>query len=97
MYEKDKKQRITLRLNQKQFDFIRKSSESLGIAPSDFIRMLVNSYIYASESQFDSNARKTSQAFEELKGEVVNIIEKKGLKTEDLGRENDETPKHDII
>lgn len=77
MYEKDKKQRITLRLNQKQFDFIRKSSESLGIAPSDFIRMLVNSYIYASESAADINAKKTSQAFEELKGEVVNILEKK--------------------
>lgn len=97
MYEKDKKQRITLRLNPRQFDFIRKTSESLGIAPSDFIRMLVNSYIYASESQADSNAKKTSQAFEELKGDVVEIIRKNDLENEVTGRENDKTPKHNII
>lgn len=42
MYLKDKKQRLTLRLNEEQFEFVRKSSEMLGVSPSDFLRMVVN-------------------------------------------------------
>lgn len=42
MYTKDKNQRITLRLNPAQFDFVQTQSELLGVSPSDFLRMLVN-------------------------------------------------------
>ena len=42
MYTKDKNQRITLRLNPAQFDFVRTQSDILGVSPSDFLRMLVN-------------------------------------------------------
>lgn len=42
MYTKDKNQRITLRLNSEQFDFVRTQSEILGVSPSDFLRMMVN-------------------------------------------------------
>lgn len=47
MYEKDKRQRITLRLTDEQFEFIKSQTDILGITPSDYIRMLVNSVFYA--------------------------------------------------
>jgi uncharacterized protein (DUF1778 family) len=42
MYTKDKNQRITLRLNPEQFDFVQTQAEVLGVSPSDFLRMMVN-------------------------------------------------------
>lgn len=47
MYEKDKRQRITLRLNDEQFSFIKSQTDVLGITPSDYIRMLVNAAVFA--------------------------------------------------
>lgn len=43
MYTKDKSCRITLRLNQSQFDFVKANADMLGVSPSDFLRMVVNS------------------------------------------------------
>lgn len=42
MYTKDKNQRITLRLNAAQFQFVQTQAELLGISPSDLLRMMVN-------------------------------------------------------
>ena len=42
MYTKDKAQRITLRLNEEQFGYVKMSSEMLGVSPSEYLRMLVN-------------------------------------------------------
>lgn len=42
MYTKDKNQRITLRLNAAQFQFVQTQSDILGVSPSDFLRMMVN-------------------------------------------------------
>lgn len=42
MYTKDKTQRITLRLNDEQFNFVKANSDLLGVSPSDFLRMVVN-------------------------------------------------------
>lgn len=42
MYTKDKNQRITLRLNSDQFEFIKTVSDALGVSPSDYLRMMVN-------------------------------------------------------
>ena len=42
MYTKDKACRITLRLNQDQFDFVKANADMLGVSPSDFLRMVVN-------------------------------------------------------
>lgn len=38
----DKRNRITLRLNDAQFSFIKAASEILGVSPSEFLRMMVN-------------------------------------------------------
>lgn len=42
MYLKDKTNRITLRLNEQQFGFVKTMADILGVAPSDFLRMVIN-------------------------------------------------------
>ena len=42
MYEKDKKTRITLRLSEEQMNFVLNDSQTLGISPSEYIRMLIS-------------------------------------------------------
>ena len=42
MYTKDKANRITLRLNDEQFDFVKKNADFLGVSPSEFLRMVIN-------------------------------------------------------
>lgn len=42
MYTKDKTNRVTLRLNDDQFSFVRQNAELLGVSPSDFLRMVIN-------------------------------------------------------
>lgn len=43
MNVKDKTNRITLRLNDRQFYFIKSSADVLGVSPSEFLRIIVNS------------------------------------------------------
>lgn len=43
MYTKDKTNRITLRLNDEQFEFVKGNADVLGVSPSEFLRMVVNS------------------------------------------------------
>ena len=57
MYEKDKRQRITLRLTDEQFQFIRVQTDMLGITPSDYLRMVVNSLMFTA-----NNGTKTDKA-----------------------------------
>lgn len=42
MYTKDKSTRITLRLNEAQFNFVKAHSDTLGVSPSEFLRMVIN-------------------------------------------------------
>lgn len=43
MYTGDKTTRITLRLNEAQFTFVKDFSDTLGVSPSEFLRMTINS------------------------------------------------------
>lgn len=43
MYTKDKGTRITLRLNEEQFNFVKDNAEFLDVSPSAFLRMVINS------------------------------------------------------
>lgn len=45
MYLGDKTQRITLRLSDAQFSFVKLNADCLGVSPSDFLRMVINSAI----------------------------------------------------
>ena len=49
MYEKDKKTRITLRLSEEQMDFVLNDSQTLGISPSEYIRMLISTCVSMSK------------------------------------------------
>lgn len=42
MYTKDKFNRITLRLNEEQFEFVKQNADFLGVSPSEFLRMVIN-------------------------------------------------------
>lgn len=48
--------RVTLRLNEEQYDFLIKVSGILGISPSDYLRMTVNAGMVATKN--DSNVLK---------------------------------------
>lgn len=47
MYTKDKNHRITLRLNEDQFNFVRSNAETIDCSPSDFLRMVINASMVA--------------------------------------------------
>lgn len=49
MYSKDKSHRITLRLNESQFEYVRKNAEILDTSPSDFLRMVINASMSLSQ------------------------------------------------
>lgn len=49
MYTKDKSNRITLRLNDEQFDFVKRSADRYGVSPSEFLRMVVNSTMFTAQ------------------------------------------------
>ena len=42
MYTKDKHNRVTLRLNDEQFEFVKANADMLDVSPSEFLRMVVN-------------------------------------------------------
>lgn len=42
MYLKDKQTRITLRLTEKQFDFVKSNADVMGVSPSEFLRIVIN-------------------------------------------------------
>lgn len=58
VYTNDKKTRLTLRLNEKQFAFVQQSSEQYGVSPSEFLRMVINASMY--------QANKFDKALEEV-------------------------------
>lgn len=62
MYTKDKSQRITLRLNETQFEFVKGNADILGVSPSDFLRMVINTTMSISKVAVD-------KAFDERTGD----------------------------
>lgn len=66
MYTKDKCQRITLRLNEEQFDFVKANADVLGVSPSEFLRMVVNASMATTkkleEKAKEGNGRENDKA-----------------------------------
>lgn len=50
MYTCDKTNRITLRLNDEQFQYVKSNADILGVSPSEFLRMVVNASIALAKS-----------------------------------------------
>lgn len=57
MYTKDKLNRITLRLNEEQFEFVKRNADFLGVSPSEFLRMVINATM--------ATTKAVNQKFEE--------------------------------
>jgi len=62
MYLNDKTNRITLRLNDEQFNFIKSNADIVGVSPSEFIRMLINTSLVTTK-QIE---KKLNQKMEDL-------------------------------
>ena len=65
MYTKDKSFRITLRLNEEQFSFVKEQADTLGVSPSEFLRMVVNASLATSKKVTESvevRVKKARQA-----------------------------------
>lgn len=58
MYTKDKNNRITLRLNDEQFAFVRVNAETLDVSPSDFLRMVINLAMSATRNAAEIKAKE---------------------------------------
>lgn len=79
MYTKDKSNRITLRLNDEQFDFVKMNADILGVSPSEFLRILINSTLALSKSASKAldnklNATKESLGRENDKTNIDDIV-----------------------
>jgi hypothetical protein len=74
MYTKDKAQRITLRLNDEQFNFVKENADLLGVSPSEFLRMVVNSSMAMSRKLDDKIKERMAAGRENDKANIDNII-----------------------
>ena len=66
MYTKDKQNRITLRLNDEQFEFIKYNADIMGVSPSEFLRIMVNSTMSVTRKALTD--QKVGQFFKEGTG-----------------------------
>lgn len=63
MYTKDKSNRITLRLNEEQFTFVKTVADALGVSPSEYLRMMVNlAMVGAQNAEKEGKRRENEQA-----------------------------------
>lgn len=83
MYTKDKNHRVTLRLNDAQFQFVTANADILEVSPSDFLRMVINAAL-ASDAKMREMQRAAAQTATESFVEDYNSMRKDGK-----GREND--------
>lgn len=75
MYTKDKNNRVTLRLNDEQFAFVKSNADVLGVSPSEFLRMVVNATM-ASTRKVEANLDKVlgGRGRENDKADSDNIV-----------------------
>lgn len=86
MYLNDKSNRITLRLNDEQFSFVRQSADLYGVSPSEFLRIVISSCIATAKLGQEADTMK-----------VITEEAEKIKKETDEGRENDKADKHNQL
>lgn len=74
MYTKDKSNRITLRLNDEQFDFVKAQADILGVSPSEFLRMVVNASLAASKKVTDKLNERLGEGRENDKTDIDDSV-----------------------
>lgn len=74
MYIKDKNNRITLRLSDEQFAFVRENAEIMDVTPSEFVRMLINVTKVSSDVASKKLAERGASVREDVKADCNNLI-----------------------
>lgn len=62
MYEKNKTQRVTLRLSEEQFGYVKGNADLLGVSPSDFLRMVINATMAMSKAVIDAAPARNEES-----------------------------------
>lgn len=55
MYTKDKEHRITIRLNDRQYAYLKGTADAYGITPSNWLRMIIDTVSTNKGVKFDEN------------------------------------------
>ena len=74
MYIKDKLFRITLRLNEEQFTFVKDQADILGVSPSEFLRMVVNASLATNKKLAEKLQERIGEGRENDKTDINNIV-----------------------
>lgn len=79
MYTKDKSHRITLRLNDEQFAYVKENSDLLGVSPSEFLRMVINSTLALTKkvnitASISTDSLKGGQGRENDKADIDHFV-----------------------
>lgn len=69
MYTKDKNQRVTLRLNAEQFEFVKTVADALGVSPSEYLRMMVNLFMAGAKRISDEQQQQQQKESERRENE----------------------------
>lgn len=57
MYTKNKDFRVTVRLNETQYNYLKANSDILGVSPSEFLRMVINSSLAVRRVEENENGK----------------------------------------
>lgn len=74
MYMKDKANRITLRLNDEQFNFVKSNADIVGVSPSEFLRMIVNATMSMTKSTMAQMKNEEGNGRENDKANINDIV-----------------------
>lgn len=74
MYMKDKTNRITLRLNDEMFYYVKDNADLLGVSPSEFFRMVIHMSMRLSREADAKIIERTVQGRENVKTHIDYII-----------------------
>jgi uncharacterized protein (DUF1778 family) len=74
MYTKDKSFRITLRLNEEQFSFVKEQADTLGVSPSEFLRMVVNASLATSKKVTEKLNERLGEGRENDKTDINHSV-----------------------
>lgn len=100
IYTKDKTHRITLRLNDEQFEFVTASADFYGISPSDFLRQVISMTMstmkIATERLMENPSMPVNEFAQQTAHDIVDTGKQFG-KEKVSGRENDKTDQHDLL
>ena len=74
MYTKDKAFRITLRLNDEQFSFVNEQAVTLGVSPSEFLRIVVNASLATSKKVTKKLNERLGEGRENDKADIDDFV-----------------------